>query len=111
MKPFLLIVAILFYSSAFAQQNAEQLSHAPVVSTPKTLSDNNTMLCDLPIHESQLEIERNEEYSIFELYVRPTYDLYQEVLRMGTQVEVLEPNYMREEIIEMISRMYNQYIK
>ena len=65
---------------------------------------------DLPLHESQQEIERNDEYSIFELYVRPTYDLYQEVLRMGTQVEVLEPNYMREEIFEMIRIMYNQYI-
>ena len=40
-----------------------------------------------------------------------TYDLYQEVLRMGTQVEVLEPNYMREEILEMIRLMYNQYTK
>ncbi len=66
---------------------------------------------DLPLHESQQEIERNDEYSIFELYVRPTYDLYQEVLRMGTQVEVLEPNYMREEIIDMIRTMYNQYTK
>ncbi len=66
---------------------------------------------DLPLHKSQQEIERNEEYSIFDLYVRPTYDLYQEVLRMGTQVEVLEPNYMREEIIRMIETMYNQYKK
>lgn len=64
---------------------------------------------DLPLHKSQQEIERKEDYSIFELYVRPTYDLYQEVLRMGTQVEVLEPNYMREEIIRMIETMYNQY--
>ena len=64
---------------------------------------------DLPLHESQQEIERNDEYSIFELFVRPTYDLFQEVLRMGTQVEVLEPNYMREEILEMIRIMYNQY--
>lgn len=66
---------------------------------------------DLPLHESQQEIERNDDYSIFELYVRPTYDLYQEVLRMGTQVEVLEPNYMREEIFEMIEQMCNTYKK
>lgn len=65
---------------------------------------------DLPLHESQQEIERNAEYSIFELYVRPTYDLYQEVLRMGTQVEVLEPNYMREEIYEMAREISTKYI-
>ena len=66
---------------------------------------------DLPLHESQQEIVRNDEYSIFELRIRPTYDFYQEVLRMGTQVEVLEPNYMREEIIDMIHQMYRQYCK
>lgn len=66
---------------------------------------------DLPMHQSQRETEQTDEYSIFELDIRPTYDLYQEVLRMGTQVEVLEPNYMREEIIRMIETMYNQYKK
>lgn len=64
---------------------------------------------DLPLHESQQEIERNDEYSIFELYIRPMYDFYQEVLRMGTYVEVLEPNYMREELAEMTRRMNRMY--
>ena len=64
---------------------------------------------DLPLHESQQEIERNDEYSIFELYIRPMYDFYQEVLRMGTYVEVLEPNYMREELAEMTGRMNRMY--
>ena len=65
---------------------------------------------DLPLHESQNEIERNDSYSIFELYIRPTYDFYQEVLRMGTQVEVLEPNDMREGLAKMtgiMNKMYN----
>lgn len=65
---------------------------------------------DLPLHESQKEIERNDSYSIFELHIRPTYDFYQEVLRMGTQVEVLEPNNMREELAKMtgiMNKMYN----
>ena len=65
---------------------------------------------DLPLHESQKEIERNNSYSIFELYIRPTYDFYQEVLRMGTQVEVLEPNDMRKELAKMtgiMNKMYN----
>lgn len=66
---------------------------------------------DLPLHESQQEIERNEEYSIFELFIRPTYDLYQEVLRMGTEVEVLAPLYMREEIIAMFEDTYKQFCK
>ncbi len=66
---------------------------------------------DLPLHESQKEIERNEQYSVFELNIRPFYDFYQEVLRMGTQVEILEPNYMREELCNMTRIMYNMYNK
>ena len=64
---------------------------------------------DLPLHESQQEIERNEDFSIFELHIRPFYDFYQEVLRMGPQVEVLSPEHVRKEIVEMISGMYNLY--
>ena len=66
---------------------------------------------DLPLHESQHEIERNEEYSIFELFIRPTYDVYQEVLRMGTEIAVLAPLYMRKEIIAMLEDTYKQYCK
>lgn len=66
---------------------------------------------DLPLHKSQQEIERKEDYSIFELHIRPFYDFYQEVLRMGTQVEILEPNYMREEILEMVETMCRIYMK
>ena len=64
---------------------------------------------DLKMHESQEEIERNDEYSIFAYRLRPTFDFMQEILRNGEDIEVLEPLWLRQEIAEKIKRMWNKY--
>ena len=64
---------------------------------------------DLEMHESQKEIERNDEYSIFTLYLRPTFDFQQELLWNGEDMEVLEPLWLRKEIAGKIKRMWNKY--
>ena len=66
---------------------------------------------DLPLHESQRETERTEEYSIFEYSLRPTFDFQQEILWNGDDVEVLEPLWLRTEIAGKIKRMWNKYNK
>ncbi len=55
---------------------------------------------DLKLHDTQEEEERNEEYSIFTYYLRPTYDFQQELLWHGEDVVVLEPKWLREELAE-----------
>lgn len=64
---------------------------------------------DLKMHESQKEIERNENYSIFTFYLRPEYDFLQEILWNGENMEVLEPLWLREEIAGKIEEMWNKY--
>ena len=64
---------------------------------------------DLKMHESQEEIERNEEYSIFTYYLRPAFDFQQELLWNGEDIEVLEPLWLRKEIAGKIKRMWNKY--
>ena len=64
---------------------------------------------DLKMHESQEEIERNDEYSIFAYRLRPTFDFMQELLRNGEDIEVLEPLWLREEMAGIIQRMWNKY--
>lgn len=64
---------------------------------------------DLKIHDSQDEIERNEEYSIFKYRLRPSYDFTQEILWNGETMEVLEPLSLRKEIAGIISRMNEKY--
>ena len=64
---------------------------------------------DLKLHESQEEIECNDEYSIFKYYLRPTFDFIQEILWNGESMEVLEPLPLREEIAGIINRMNSKY--
>ena len=64
----------------------------------------------VPLHHSQEEIERNENFSIFELRLRPTNDLIREILWHGEAVEVLEPIEFRNEIESKIEEMSMKYI-
>ena len=64
---------------------------------------------DLPLHPSQEEIERGDEYSIFTLKVHPTFDLEQEILWNGEDIEVLEPLELRNRMTDRIELMYNKY--
>ena len=66
-------------------------------------------LRSLPLHNSQREIKKAENYSVFELTIRPTYDFLQEILRNGENVEVLEPLWLREEIAGMVQRLCDKY--
>ena len=45
----------------------------------------------LPLHHTQVEVERNEEYSIFEYRLCPSFDFRQKILSMGATTEVLAP--------------------
>ena len=55
----------------------------------------------LPLHHTQVEVECNEKYSIFECRLCPTFDFRQKLLSMGGSVEVLAPQdlvyHMRDE--------------
>lgn len=66
-------------------------------------------LRSLKLHESQKEVERNEDYSIFTYFLRPTYDFIQELLWNGEEVEVLEPQWLRDETRGRIERMLDLY--
>ena len=66
---------------------------------------------DLKLHDSQEEIEKNDEYSIFSYMIRPEYDFMQEILRNGENMEVLEPDWLRQEMSGIIKRMNDKYSK
>ena len=45
----------------------------------------------LPLHHTQVEVERNEEFSIFEYRLCPSFDFRKKILSMGATTEVLAP--------------------
>ena len=66
-------------------------------------------LRSLPLHHSQREVERHNDYSVFEIRVAPTYDFVQQILAMGSEAEVLSPDYVRAEIQRRIKEMAALY--
>ncbi len=56
----------------------------------------------LPLHSSQNEVETNNEFSIFELTICPSYDFIMEIMKHGHDVEILEPAWLRQEVKERI---------
>ena len=65
----------------------------------------------LPLHHSQKEGEKTAEYTLFSYQIRPSFDFRQEILSHGTQVEVLEPKWFRNEIAEIIREQYATYVE
>lgn len=55
-------------------------------------------LRDLPLHHSQKEVESGEEYTDFELTLRPTADFFSPLLARGAAIKVLEPKWLADEI-------------
>lgn len=77
----------------------------------KVSHDQANYLRSLPLHPSQKELVHTGEYSIFSVEVRPTFDFQQELLWNGDALEVLEPQWLREEMADMVKRMWNNYNK
>lgn len=63
----------------------------------------------LPLHSSQEVIQENDEETIFEFHLAPTYDFIQEVLSYGDQVKVIEPPSLVDKIKKRLRNSFDQY--
>ena len=68
-------------------------------------------LRDLPLHHSQREINTTEEYSDFELNLKPTADFKAQLMSRGQWIEVLEPQSLADEIVEWHKNAIERYKK
>lgn len=60
-----------------------------------------------PLHGSQKTIDR--EHRQVQIEVKPSRELYQQLLSFGPDVEVLSPDFIRDEIMHRIGEMQNLY--
>lgn len=68
-------------------------------------------LRSLPIHPSQEETERNNDYSVFQFFIVPTYEFIKELLSYGGTLEVLSPKWLRKEMKQearTMNKIYNR---
>ena len=66
-------------------------------------------LRSLPIHHSQKELDSKEGHADFSLRLIPTFDFIQELLLHRDQLEVLQPQSLRDEINLLIKRIADLY--
>lgn len=66
-------------------------------------------LRSLPIHHSQRELESKDGHTDFSLRLVPTFDFIQELLLHRDQLEVIEPESLRNEVSSIIYRMSGLY--
>ena len=68
----------------------------------------------LPLHASQQETEITDNSSVFEFYLRPTFDFEQELLTHAAntdgQIEVLQPQWLREEMRQVGRNLVEAHI-
>lgn len=65
----------------------------------------------LPLHPSQKVVSSTPEYTVFQYHLVPTFDFKQELLGRGADVEVLSPDWFRNEIAEDVAAMAKLYAR
>ncbi|MEG1998696.1 MAG: WYL domain-containing protein, partial [Bacteroidales bacterium] len=63
----------------------------------------------LPLHKSQYIISNGTNYTTFGYYMKITFDLIQELISHGDNLEILEPESLRCEIAASLERALKQY--
>lgn len=63
----------------------------------------------LPLHQSQRLMEENDRWAILEYHMAPTWDLAMELMKYYDKVEVLEPESLRNEVIDYAYCILEQY--
>lgn len=65
----------------------------------------------LPLHVSQRVVSEDDGFTIFCYDLRPTFDFKQKILSYMSNIEVIEPQSFRDEIMDDIIRMLKNYEK
>lgn len=87
----------------------DEVNYKPEIIRLKVWAKQRNYFHTLPLHHSQKEVETHDDWSIFEYFVAPTWDLEQELLQYNDNVEVLEPQSLRDQMIEHAGNILEIY--
>lgn len=68
-------------------------------------------LRDLPLHHTQKEINVTEDYTDFELYMRPTSDFKGHLMSRGEWLQVISPEWLAEDMQNWLQAAIDRYKK
>ena len=87
----------------------DEVNYKPEIIRLKVWAKQRNYFHTLPLHHSQKEVEEHDDWSIFEYFMAPTWDLEQELLQYNDNVEVLEPQSLRDQMIEHAGNILEIY--
>jgi hypothetical protein len=96
-----------YFENAFGIIVEESIK--PCIVKLKVFENQRKYLRTLPLHHSQEETKVNEDESIFSYFLSPTFDFKQQILSQGDDIEVLSPDWFRDEMIETVEKMNKYY--
>ena len=68
---------------------------------------------DLPVHHTQREINSTDEYTDYEIVMRPTFDFSGYMLSRGAMAKIISPQWLADEIYNMhldAAEMYEETV-
>lgn len=83
--------------------------HEPITIRFRAFWPQDAYIKDVPIHTSQVEVGHTDEYTDFEIFVRPTYDLKQEFLWHRDKLAVLAPESFRKDMMGVLRATLSGY--
>lgn len=97
-----------YYQDCFGIYNNEKMEAEKIKIKVFGKREVNT-LKDLPLHHSQKEIEKTDEYSIFEYRLKPSLDFQGQILSRGAFLQILEPQSLVDSIKKTLSEALGRY--
>lgn len=97
-----------YYKDCFGIYNNEKMEAETIRIKVFGKREVNT-LKDLPLHHSQKEVEKADEYSIFEYHLKPSLDFQGQILSRGAFLQVLEPQSLVDNIKKTLSEALGRY--
>jgi predicted DNA-binding transcriptional regulator YafY len=61
------------------------------------------------IHKSQVTLSMSDDHALFSIHVKPNNEMYSLFLGFGGDLEVMEPENVREVMKELIKKMVARY--
>lgn len=103
------VTADEYWAGSFGVNHSDE--QVPVRIILKVYGSQANYVRALPIHESQKELERTDEYTLFEYHIVPCFNLYQQLLWHREKLEIVEPLEMRREMVRIVEEMSSRYSK
>lgn len=95
-----------FYDGCLGVMHSEEEKQRVVI---RAYGEARNYMETLPFHDSQRLISSDNESSVFEMYVKTTYDFMQHVMEQGDKIEVLEPESVRAEMRKLAEKLMEYY--